>query len=1205
MLTQQPPSKRQRTALNGINGEHTGDDDRTPQLGWCVMPGCNNRAAIAQDDRLIVCFACHDDVARERNEQLLQELNDLAIDEPEPLPVQHACACCGLAAPCTTEDDCECLSLEYGGVNLTVCGTQCAYIILAAISALNGANGEATGSDDVGRGGKGGKPGNRADRKNPAGKGKGSGPQKAKFVYVCKICNVPGHHIKECPEAVAKTPGVCYECDKPGHKAIECPEVAAAAKAEADIWTARMKSEAAKTAAEPSPKATVKAADTFRETKVMGSDKPTPVADLKTSAFLASLRTQAVSGHTDTTARAPKRNRAHVLAHVGKNVMDAASIGYTSLTSTCGTTTTGDKDALPVTRASTFKSMLAALTAAAPGTNSSGKAPAAAADAGADTTAKPASVTAATTETALAAAVAAAATATPAAADDAAATPAAADDAAATPAAAGGAAAAAPAAADGAAAAPAAADGAAAAAPAAAAADGAAAAGAAPAADAAAAGAAAGAAAPPDAAAPAAAPVAAAPAAGAAAGAAAVAAAGAAAAPAALAAAPAAAAGAPLADAGAPAPPADGAPAAAPPPGDPPEVAAFDVAEATAFFKIENEKRMKRLMTANNIRDKMRALLMTKDLDSKADRKNAMMLCMNIARKADGYSNDMDTASVVAEIFEEELPNVVRMRGVLANAVRDSDSAVLGDLDYLNWLRFKSASFGRKFGIVAVAEGSTAGGGCPSNIAPIAALLTVVAETAAVRYIGGIFTRHMLCYARTYLSVAIKTLAAVAMPVQALEQALGIAQPKGIDIRVEPDQLVEHVAARAAAIGRELYHRSPTYDQLTHNLPSGAEVRNRIRSEAAIMPERLEIRTAPEGFESLYRARGYPTSRPETDSEYRWRTGYCALDRFARRTANDAVEWANTPEDVTPHVRPPPYEAPQPLAAPPLRGMPERAITGVATVVLPVLLTTVITFCCNWLAAGVFCDLEKWYRPNVDDRTKFVHRLNAATACYGWTGFFGQIAFHFCWNTMAGLFNRRELMADITSSRKIYTTADWKAAQMPTLCLETYRVKDTPTQAKFRATETDNPVCEPKLGYTRMFSVAGFSSTVYSGCHHCEKTSLTARVGKNLPIHETPELAAQCLLNGRAWPMKCYLGLQTAKQAKLGGSSKVSLLMNGVATFQAQRRPQCCASGTPPIMIGFPPLRPLSSEKKPFLKVTTRMAFSCPSMTPRTLKTPA
>ncbi|KAG0171603.1 hypothetical protein DFQ29_008756 [Apophysomyces sp. BC1021] len=51
--------------------------------------------------------------------------------------------------------------------------------------------------------------------------------------YVCKICNTPGHHIKECPQAGARRERtgrappagyVCRICNEPGHYLNDCPE---------------------------------------------------------------------------------------------------------------------------------------------------------------------------------------------------------------------------------------------------------------------------------------------------------------------------------------------------------------------------------------------------------------------------------------------------------------------------------------------------------------------------------------------------------------------------------------------------------------------------------------------------------------------------------------------------------------------------------------------------------------------------------------------------------------------------------------------------------------------------------------------------------------------------------------------------------------------------------------------------------------------
>lgn len=39
--------------------------------------------------------------------------------------------------------------------------------------------------------------------------------------YVCKICNIPGHHIRDCQQ---KEEYVCNICSQPGHHVRDCPE---------------------------------------------------------------------------------------------------------------------------------------------------------------------------------------------------------------------------------------------------------------------------------------------------------------------------------------------------------------------------------------------------------------------------------------------------------------------------------------------------------------------------------------------------------------------------------------------------------------------------------------------------------------------------------------------------------------------------------------------------------------------------------------------------------------------------------------------------------------------------------------------------------------------------------------------------------------------------------------------------------------------
>jgi hypothetical protein len=51
--------------------------------------------------------------------------------------------------------------------------------------------------------------------------------------YICRICNEPGHHIKQCPQAGQNKDGakksgppdsyVCRICSEPGHWIQDCP----------------------------------------------------------------------------------------------------------------------------------------------------------------------------------------------------------------------------------------------------------------------------------------------------------------------------------------------------------------------------------------------------------------------------------------------------------------------------------------------------------------------------------------------------------------------------------------------------------------------------------------------------------------------------------------------------------------------------------------------------------------------------------------------------------------------------------------------------------------------------------------------------------------------------------------------------------------------------------------------------------------------
>lgn len=51
--------------------------------------------------------------------------------------------------------------------------------------------------------------------------------------YICRLCNTPGHHIKDCPDAANNKPSaprlppegyVCKICNESGHFVKECPK---------------------------------------------------------------------------------------------------------------------------------------------------------------------------------------------------------------------------------------------------------------------------------------------------------------------------------------------------------------------------------------------------------------------------------------------------------------------------------------------------------------------------------------------------------------------------------------------------------------------------------------------------------------------------------------------------------------------------------------------------------------------------------------------------------------------------------------------------------------------------------------------------------------------------------------------------------------------------------------------------------------------
>lgn len=147
-------SKKRRLALNGANGEWTGDDDRNPVRALCATPGCTGSGTIISDDGLI-CWACHD-----HREELLRAafplpeivddpVDNFWFDQEEDVPVNHVCHACMVVRLCTNTNDCTCFDIEFHGTTFQACSPQCAYNLHMIMSALNGSHGEFTESDDV------------------------------------------------------------------------------------------------------------------------------------------------------------------------------------------------------------------------------------------------------------------------------------------------------------------------------------------------------------------------------------------------------------------------------------------------------------------------------------------------------------------------------------------------------------------------------------------------------------------------------------------------------------------------------------------------------------------------------------------------------------------------------------------------------------------------------------------------------------------------------------------------------------------------------------------------------------------------------------------------------------------------------------------------------------------------------------------------
>lgn len=73
------------------------------------------------------------------------------------------------------------------------------------------------------------------------------------------------------------------------------------------------------------------------------------------------------------------------------------------------------------------------------------------------------------------------------------------------------------------------------------------------------------------------------------------------------------------------------------------------------------------------------------------------------------------------------------------------------------------------------------------------------------------------------------------------------------------------------------------------------------------------------------------------------------------------------------------------------------------------------------------------------------------------------------------------------------------------LCLDHLQIKPVQTQALFKYQQFEQR-CKPGFATRTLFGVDGFRPEIHRNCHHNEVISLEGRVGKKLPMHESPEL---------------------------------------------------------------------------------------------------
>lgn len=177
-------------------------------------------------------------------------------------------------------------------------------------------------------------------------------------------------------------------------------------------------------------------------------------------------------------------------------------------------------------------------------------------------------------------------------------------------------------------------------------------------------------------------------------------------------------------------------------------------------------------------------------------------------------------------------------------------------------------------------------------------------------------------------------------------------------------------------------------------------------------------------------------------------------------------------------------DAPIPMYEPPMQ--------------LPVAVNTMLDFLNPFWYASL-------YEAQGDMKVALVrHVAHTGLMCLSRTflGLPGSILTHTIYNFASCLYtNSTAAMLDVTA---IYNNSLVRSD----LCLDHLETKRIETQDEYKYTQFEQR-CQPNFGTRTLFGVEGFVSHVHRSCHHNEVISLEGRIGKKLPMHESPELTTK------------------------------------------------------------------------------------------------